>query len=730
MAIKVLDKTATLDQAKKRGMSDEEFFKITTILGRSPNYTEMCIYSVLWSENYSYKNTKKWIKSLPKNGQNILLNKGDTRTNYIDLEDGLACVLKIGSTPYITTDPYHDAATSIGRVNKKVFATGARPLAQLNSLRFGELKNENTKYLLENIVKGIGDYGNSIGIPFVGSELSFHPPLEKQPAISILSAGIIDSESIIPRVANDIGNIVYMVSSTTEIERIRPEQSGMPSNPFKGKSLMEASLEIAKSEALIDMQSIGKGGIAGATSKLIRSEEIGMDIYLEKIPLPQQEVELSELILSESLERMLFVIKKGKEKLFTNIINRWNLQFEHIGEVTKGGSLRFIRKNIVLAEIPIHSIGIEGVSKNDLDYKKPAYFQEEKRFSIEQIDEPNDLVVVARKMLANPNIASKRWVTEQYDNMVGTVNMSHNCPSDAAILNIKGANKAIVLTMNCNVRYVQADPEIGTAIAVAKAARNIICSGGEPTAITNIIHIGNPNTPEVYWKFVGAIKGMRNACLKFDTAVTGGSVSHFDQSLDDLENNKSPYLIPTIGMMGLLRDKSLQTSMDFKYKGDLIFLIGESKNDINSSEYLASIHGIENSPTPFFDIDQEHLVQDTVRQLIKNNYINSAHEVSDGGIFIALFEMGAPRNLGFDIVTDSDVREDAFLFGEAQSRVLVTVIDDYQDEFIDITSKMGVEVTLLGHVTQGKMMVDDKHFGFISGAKEIFETSLEDEMSR
>jgi phosphoribosylformylglycinamidine synthase len=331
--------------------------------------------------------------------------------------------------------------------------------------------------------------------------------------------------------------------------------------------------------------------------------------------------------------------------------------------------------------------------------------------------------------MANHNIASKKWIYEQYDSMVGTANMSTNKPSDAAVVNIKNTNKALVLSVDCNGRYVQADPEVGTMIAVCEAARNIVCSGGEPSAVTNCLNFGNPYNPEVYWQFVGAIKGMGAACKRFETPVTGGNVSFYNQTVNADGSAAPVFPTPTIGMLGLMKDKSLQTTLDFKYKGDLIYLLGVPRSDINSSEYLYSFHGVKNSPAPFFDLEEEYNTQQCIKSLIRNNYISSAHDVSDGGLFVTLCEMALPNSLGFDIVTDSEIRRDAFLFGESQSRIAVTVVEDYEDEFLDFVGDSGVQVMLLGHVTKGRVTIDEENFGFIEDYRALYERSIAEAMS-
>jgi phosphoribosylformylglycinamidine synthase len=406
------------------------------------------------------------------------------------------------------------------------------------------------------------------------------------------------------------------------------------------------------------------------------------------------------------------------------IFDKWDLHAEEIGVVTEGGRVRYFMNGEIVGDVPAKSLVLGGgAPQYTRDYKEPAYYSEYKKFDIDQVKQPSNLKDVAFKLLQYPNIASKRWVYEQYDSMVGTKTMTTNRPSDAGVVNIKGTNKALAMTVDCNSRYVNADPEVGTMIAVSEAARNIVCAGGVPSAITNCLNFGNPYNPESYWQFVGAIKGMSAACLKFETPVTGGNVSFYNQTVTNgVEVPVFP--TPTIGMIGLVEDKDRVMTLDFKQKGDLIFVVGDSVNDISSSEYLASYHGIKASPAPYFDLEKEYAMQHMVKGLIQNELVNAVHDVADGGLFVSLVEMSMPRELGFDIVTDSEIREDAFLFGEGQGRVVVTVSEDQEEEFIEFMMDSGVNFTLLGHVTKGKMMVDDEHYGFIAEAKELYNNAL------
>jgi phosphoribosylformylglycinamidine synthase len=735
-----LNQEATLEQAVELGLRPDEFEMIKGILGRTPNFTETSVYSVMWSEHCSYKNSIYWLKQLPKEGPHMLVKAGEENAGMVDIGGGLGCVFKIESHNHPSAlEPYQGAATGVGGINRDIFTMGARPIAQLNSLRFGNIELDRTKWLVKGVVKGIGDYGNAFGIPIVGGEVFFDDSYNTNPLVNAFSAGVMDSKKIISAKAKGPGNPVFIVGSATGKDGIAgaafaskdmtEESAGdLPSvqvgDPFMEKLLLEATMELLTTDAVVGMQDMGAAGITCSTCEMSAGGNVGMDIQLDKVPTRQENMLPYEILLSESQERMLVVVKKGEEAVVKAIFDKWDLHAEEIGVVTDSTQVRYFMNGELVGDVPAESLVLGGgAPQYQREYSEPAYYQEFKKFNIDDVEQPEDLKEVAFFLLQHPNIASKRWVYEQYDSMVGTKNMTTNRPSDAAIVNVKGTNKAIAMTVDCNSRYVNADPEVGTMIAVSEAARNIVCSGGVPSAITNCLNFGNPYNPESFWQFVGAIKGMSTACLKFETPVTGGNVSFYNQtSTNGVETPVFP--TPTIGMIGLLEDKSRAMSLDFKQKGDLIFIIGESHNDISSSEYLASYHGIKASPAPYFDLEKEYTMQDTVKGLIQNELINAAHDISDGGLFISLTEMAMPRELGFDIVTDAEIRDDAFLFGEAQGRVIVSVSEDTEEDFIEFMIGSNVNFTLLGHVTKGKMMVDDEHFGFIAEAKELFNNAL------
>lgn len=731
---------ATLEQAVELGLRPEEFDKIKEILGRTPNFTEMSIFSVMWSEHCSYKNSITWLKTLPKDGPHMLVKAGEENAGLVDIGDGLACAFKIESHNHPSAlEPYQGAATGVGGINRDIFTMGARPIAQLNSLRFGNIELDRTKWLVKGVVKGIGDYGNAFGIPIVGGEVFFDECYNTNPLVNAFSAGIMKADGLISATSSGVGNPVYIVGSRTGKDGIHgaafaskditeDSANDLPAvqvgDPFQEKLLLEATLELGQTDAIVGMQDMGAAGITCSTSEMSAAGEHGMIIHLDKVPTRQENMKDWEILLSESQERMLIVVEKGKEHIVQEIYDKWDLSCEQIGEVTSGGRLKYYMYGELVADVPADDLVLGGGAPvYNREYSEPEYFKRFKAFNIDSIEQPKDLVKVAKYLASHPNIASKKWVYEQYDSMVGTINMGTNSPKDAGVVNIKGTNKALAMTVDCNARMVNANPEEGCAMAVAEAARNIVCSGGVPSAITNCLNFGNPYNPEVYWQFVGAIKGMTKSCLKFNTPVTGGNVSFYNQTA--LEGKEVPvFPTPTIGMLGIVEDKEHVMSLDFKGKSDLIFLLGESKNDISSSEYLASYHNFKESSTPEFDLDKEFELQESVKELIRAKLIESAHDVSDGGLFITLLESAMPKNLGFDITTASEIREDAFLFGEAPSRVVVSVRETSEDAFLDLMKKSQVPYTLIGHVTKGEIRVDEHSFGEVSEFKDLFDTSL------
>ena len=727
--------------AKTLGLNEEEFEKIKQLLGRTPNYTELSIYSVMWSEHASYKNSIRWIKTLPRKGGCLLTGAGEENAGLVDIGNGLACAFKIESHNHPSAvEPYQGAATGVGGINRDIFTMGARPVAQLNSLRFGNIENEHTKWLLRRVVKGIGDYGNAFGVPVLGGEFNFDESYNTNPLVNAMSVGIMDKNDMISAIAKGKGNPIYIVGSSTGKDGIHgatfasadlTEDSAddIPSiqvgDPFQEKLLLEASLELAKTDAIVGMQDMGAAGIICSTSEMSAKGESGMNIDLSLVPLRQNNMEAWEILLSESQERMLVCIKKGKEHIVEEIFAKWDLNCARIGEVIDEDKLIFSYKGEVVAEVPAESLVLGGGAPvYEREYVEPEFMKEYKHFDINSIPEEDvDLHDVATFLTGHPNIASKRWVYEQYDSMVRTVNMTTNKPSDAGMVNVKGTNTALALTTDCNSRYVKADPEKGTAIAVAEAARNIACTGAKPVAITDCMNFGSPYNPQAYWQFVMSIKGMGEACRAFDTPVTGGNVSFYNQTT--IAGKTEPVdPTPVIGMLGILSDKNNHVPLNFDRKGDVIYLIGESSDDINCSEYLYSYHRVKKSPAPKFDLDFEVKLSKLLQVLAAKKLVKSMHDVSDGGLYITLLESAMPKNLGFDITTASEFRTDAFLFGESQGRVVVSMNEDQEDDFVDFMMKEKIPFSLLGHVTKGELRIDDESFGFIKDAKDLYDNAI------
>ena len=740
MSTENINNISTVEQAKEMGLLKEEFDKITEILGRVPNFCELSIFGVMWSEHCSYKNSIKWLKTLPKEGPHMLVEAGEENAGLVDIGDGLACCFKIESHNHPSAlEPYQGAATGVGGINRDIFTMGARPIAQLNSLRFGDIKLDKTKWLVNGVSKGIGDYGNAFGIPIVGGEVFFDDCYNTNPLVNAFSAGIMKKGEMISATSSGVGNPIFIVGSRTGKDGIHgasfaskdiTEDSAedLPAvqvgDPFQEKLLLEATLELAQTDAVVGMQDMGAAGITCSTNEMSAAGKHGMIIHLDKVPTRQDNMKDWEILLSESQERMLVVVEKGKEEIVNSIFDKWDLSCEEIGEVTSGDRVKYFMNKTIVADVPCDDLVLGGGAPvYEREYSEPAYYKKFKEFNIDSIDLPTNYVEVAKFLVGHQNIASKKWIYEQYDSMVGTANMSSNFPTDAAIVNIKGSNKALAMTVDCNARMVNADPEQGCAMAVAEAARNIVCSGGLPSAITNCLNFGNPYNPEVYWQFVGAIKGMSKACRKFKTPVTGGNVSFYNQSsVNGVEIPVFP--TPTIGMLGIVEDKKHITSLAFENSSDLIYLLGESKNDISSSEYLFSYHKIKESSVPDFDLDIELELQEDLYSLITKGLIISAHDLSDGGLFISLLESSMVNDKGFSIKCSSALRKDAFLFGECPSRVIVSVKPSLKNEFENYINSQKTKSLLLGEVTDNNISIDGVSFGLTSNFSEIYNESL------
>ncbi|OJW76284.1 phosphoribosylformylglycinamidine synthase subunit PurL [Spirosoma sp. 48-14] len=744
-----LETLPTVETARKLGLLPDEFDRIAQILGRKPNFTELSIFSVMWSEHCSYKNSIVWLKTLPRDSERMLAKAGEENAGLVDIGDGLACSFKIESHNHPSAlEPYQGAATGVGGINRDIFTMGARPIAQLNSLRFGDLSLTKTRRLLRGVVKGIGDYGNAFGIPTVGGEIYFDECYNTNPLVNAFSAGIVEVGKVAKATSYGVGNPVFIVGSATGKDGIHgatfaseditaASTDKLPAvqvgDPFMEKLLLEATLEIIATGYVIGIQDMGAAGIICSTSEMSAKGEHGMIIDLDKVPTRQPNMAPFEILLSESQERMLVVIEKGKESVIQAIFDKWDLNCAQIGEVTPPdaegvGRLHFYRYGELVADVPAYDLVLGGgAPQYQREYKEPAYINEYAKFDPSDVDdiEASEIADVAKHLLSHPNICSRKWVYEQYDSMVGTANRSTNAPSDAAVVRVKGpglpeTDKSIVITVDCNSRYVNANPRQGAMIAVAEACRNIVCSGGEPLAVTNNLNFGNPYVPEVYWHFVEAVQGMGEACRRFSTPVTGGNVSFYNQSSDD----GPVFPTPTIGMLGLMENPVHQTTLNFKATGDLIYLVGPSTSDIASSEYLYSYRGINASPAPYFDFETEWRVQEGIKTMIRNGWLQSAHDVSDGGLFVTLAESAMTGNKGFAIESDTRYRADAFLFGESQSRVVISVSPDQQQHVVKYLEDSILPFQFLGTVTDGDFSIDTATVMSVSDAKGLYDNAL------
>lgn len=735
----------TEETAKSLGLTPEEFQKINEILQRNPNFTELSIFSVMWSEHCSYKNSILQLKTLPRTGKRLLVGAGEENAGLVDIGDGLGCAFKIESHNHPSAiEPYQGAATGVGGIHRDIFTMGARPIASLNSLRFGKPKDARMKRLIRGVVKGIGDYGNCFGVPTVGGEAYFYDCYQHDILVNAMSVGIVEAGKTVSATAGRPGCPVFIVGSATGKDGIHgatfasadlseDSHEDLPAvqvgDPFQEKLLLEASLEAIATGAIVGMQDMGAAGITCSTSEMSAKAGCGMKINLDKVPTRQTGMKAWEILLSESQERMLIVCEPGRENDLKKVFDKWDLPCENIGETTAGDMIQYFHGGELVAEVPADPLVLGGGAPVYVrEKRRPDYFKKIEKFKIEQVVEPTDLKKVAEKLWQSPNIASKKWITRQYDSMVRTGTMTTNRPSDAAIVYVKGTEKALALTTDCNSAYVYADPHRGGMIAVAEAARNIVCAGGEPVAITNCLNFGNPYNPEVYFQFAEAIRGMGDACRRFETPVTGGNVSFYNQ-YSHAGKTIPVFPTPTIGMLGILDDLDGVMTLDFKNVGDQIYLLGTSRDDISSSEYLREIHKIKFSPCPHFDLEEEFLLQNLLKKLIRAGVCQSVHDVSDGGLLVNLLESAMPRGLGFELdFPDREVgvtRRDAFLFGESQSRVVISVSQNQVVEFENLLRAGGFPFEKIGQVAGDSVVVAGEQWGLVSRWQRTFDSVLE-----
>ena len=697
---------------KEHGFSRDEYTKILDILSRKPTFVELGIFSVMWSEHCSYKSSIKMLKTLPRSGGRLLVDAGEENAGLVDLGDGLATSFKIESHNHPSAvEPYEGAATGVGGIMRDVFTMGARPIASMNSLRFGSLDNPRNKFLLDQVVEGIADYGNCLGIPTVGGEVAIEDCYSGNPLVNAMTVGIMESKNLISATAEGIGNPVFIVGSSTgrdgihgatfASEELTEETESKKSNvqvgdPFTEKLLLEASLELAGKKWLVGMQDMGAAGITCSCSEMSAKGKTGISINLDLVPLRENNMNAYEIMLSESQERMLIVIKKGYEQELLDIFNKWELDCTEVGVVTNTGKLEIHHQDEIVADIPTNDLVLGGgAPQYDMPSSKPAYIDNINSFNIEDLKISSDLNKSLLELLSHPNIASKAFIYNQYDSTVRT-NTVIGPGSDSAVVRIKDTNKALAISTDCNGRYVYINPKQGAMMAVAEAARNVVCSGGKPLAITNCLNFGNPQDPEVYWQFKEAVKGMGEMCRLLDTPVTGGNVSFYNETLES-----AVYPTPVIGMVGLIDNVENLMDMNFLNEDDLIVLLGDIHPSMGGSTYLKQKYNKIEGPLATFNPQSEINLQELCLDLINNKIIVSAHDVSDGGIAVALAEsvIESPESLSAKIYIDHKLREDELLFGECPSLIVVSLNENKLYDLVLLSKKYNVQTQTIGKVT-------------------------------
>lgn len=696
------------------GVTDHEYELICGFLGRKPNYTEIGVFSVMWSEHCSYKNSKPILKKFPITGERVLMGPGEG-AGIVDIGDNQAVVFKIESHNHPSAvEPYQGAATGVGGIIRDIFSMGARPVALLNSLRFGNLNNERVKYLFENVVSGIAGYGNCIGIPTVAGEVMFDESYEGNPLVNAMCVGLIDHDKIQRGVAKGVGNPVFYVGPATGRDGIHgatfasvelSEESEekrtavQVGDPFMEKLVMEATLELINSGIVLGIQDMGAAGLTCSSAEMASKAGNGLELYLDEVPQRETGMTPYEMMLSESQERMLFVIEPQHEAQAKEIFDRWGIICAKVGKVTDDGRLRLFHKGEEVADMPVKAL-VDECPVYNKPSAEPAYFRESASIDTADFAEITDLNGALEKVLASPTVASKEWVYNQYDYMVRTATAVQP-GSDAAVVLIDGTRKALAMTTDCNGRYVYLDPEMGGRIAVAEAARNIVCSGAEPLAITDNLNFGSPEKPEVFWQLEKSADGMSEACLKLNTPVIGGNVSLYN------ENAKGAiYPTPVIGMVGLVHDINHITTQKFKAEGDVIILVGETKAEFGGSELQYVLNGTASGRPPVIDLETEKKVQDAVLSAIQKGLVASAHDLSEGGIAAALAESCISGGIGANVSLTSDLRPDHLLFSESQSRILLSAKPDQADALTAHLSEQGVTHAVIGTVTGSSLTIN------------------------
>ncbi|MBU0580738.1 MAG: phosphoribosylformylglycinamidine synthase subunit PurL [Candidatus Margulisbacteria bacterium] len=706
----------------EHGLSTEDYERICKILNRHPNITELGMYSVLWSEHCSYKHSKPLLKLFPTKGPQVLQGPGEN-AGIVDIGDGLAVSFKIESHNHPSyLEPYQGAATGVGGIIRDVFTMGARPVASLNSLRFGSIEtgNKHMKYLVNGVVGGIAGYGNCIGVPTIGGEVYFSDSYNGNILVNAMCIGIVQSGEtkvddlygpIVRGKAAGIGNKVFYVGAATgrdgihgatfaSVELSEESQESRSSvqvgDPFMEKLLLEACLELIKTGIVVGMQDMGAAGLTSSTSEMAGRSGTGIELNLDHVPRREEGMTPYEIMLSESQERMVVIVEKGKEKIAIDIFEKWGLHAVDIGKVTDDKMLRLIEKGKVVAEVPARSLS-DDAPVVEAEAKEPYYIKEVQNVMIESLPDLDlkESGKIFLQLLAIPSIANKNYIYEQYDHMVQTNTMIIPGKADAAVIRIKGSNKKLAATTDCNGRYCYLDPFRGGKATIAEAARNLVCVGAKPLAVTDCLNFGNPEKSEIFWQFKKAVEGMSEACQALDTPVISGNVSFYNES-----NGEAIYPTPVVGMVGIIPENVQPVNMAFKNDQDLIILLGKTKNAIGGTEYLKIKHGMETGKPPAIHLDFEKRLQNVILKAVNKNLINSAHDTAEGGLIIALAECAITGNKGvnIDLEKSNKLRNDALLFGESQSRIIISCHKNSLNQIKALAEEEEIPCQLLGKV--------------------------------
>ena len=723
----------TLELAEEHGLTEQEYEWIKQYLGRNPNFTELGVYSVMWSEHCSYKNSFLEIRKLPNEGPQLLVGAGEENAGLVDLGDGLACAFKVESHNHPSAiEPYEGAATGVGGIHRDIFTMGARPL---NSLRFGDLENDRVRFLLDGVVRGISDYGNSFGVPTIGGEIYFDDSYEGNPLVNAMSVGVVETNYIAKAIAEGPGNPVLVVGSSTgrdgihgatfaseeiseESEEKRP--SVQVGDPFTEKLLLEATLETIKSGAAVGVQDMGAAGLSSSSSEMSSKGGCGMEINLDKVPMREEGMSAYEMLLSESQERMLIVAKKGREQEIIDIYEKWDVNATVVGKVIEGEDLIFWKDGEIKARIPAKTLA-DDAPRYERETERPGYLDEVQSFDLNTVSHPEDAGEVLERLLQSPDISSKRWVYEQYDTMVRTNTVEGPGKADAGVIRLKGTEKGLSMKTDCNGRYVYLDPREGGKMAVAEAARNVVCTGAKPVAITNCLNFGNPYKPEVYWVFKEALKGMGDSCKALDTPVTGGNVSFYNENPE-----AAVYPTPVIGMLGILENvDEHHTNAKFEGEDEVIYYVGGKRDGLGGSEYLKVIHDEVKGELPSLDLELETQLQESVLEAIQAGLVSAAHDISDGGLVTALAEMCIFSETGAEV----EVRKlgpTAFdvLFSEAPSGILLTANSENAGSLEKIFEQADVPVYKIGRTGGEELIVGDLISSDVKKLGELYENAL------